>query len=209
MSKHKVVVFGGGTFNPIACHLALSTPAFGETAKRLHRMFEADAVLDSQLVLTRMADSHSKIMTNNDLSEYVKEMVKDQSIKVVVMNAAICDFEMDNPSDEARLSSGKDYAGTLKGIQGKVLSTIRLERPDIILAGFKTTHGASASIQLARAAASMAASDLDLVLANDLQTRTNLMLDRFLTTYRGTREDLLQRMVRECTAMYRSAAWFG
>lgn len=210
MSKHKVVIFGGGTFNPIAAHLALAAPAFGETAKRLHRMFDNADILESQLVLTRMADPYSTIMTNEDMDRYVREvLVKDQSVKVVIMNAAICDFEMDNPSDEARLPSGKDYTGTLKGVRGKVLSTIRQARPDIILAGFKTTHGASASIQLMRAAASMAASDLDFVLANDLQTRSNLMLDRFLHIYRGQREELLEQMVQHITTMYRNAAWFG
>lgn len=202
----KVVVFGGGTFNPIAAHLSLAAPAFGETARRLVPLFDKYDFLEAELVLTKMADSSSKIMTNADLAAHVEQMVKDKEVKIVIMNAAICDFEIDNPGD-ARLSSQQDYPVLLKGIQGKILSTIRRERPDIILAGFKTTHGASASIQLAKAAQSMHTSDLDIVLANDLETRNNIMLNRFLSVYRGQRHYLLEKMVEEVVSMYRANRW--
>lgn len=128
--------------------------------------------------------------------------------KVIIMNAAICDFEMDNPG-EARLSSSQDYAVTLKGIQGKIVSTIRERRPDIIVAGFKTTHSESAVGQLAKASASMHASGLDFVLANDVGTRNNMLLTHELRVYQGSREFLLDQLVSEVIAMYRIAAWLG
>lgn len=209
MIKHKVVVIGGGTFNHISCHLSLAAPAFGGTAKQLHQMFTNAGALESQLVLTKMADSSSKLITNDDVATYIQEiLINDPTIKIVVMNAAICDFEIENPG-EGRLSSAKDYDVTLKGIRGKILSIIRELRPDVIVAGFKTTHGASAATQLARAALSIHDNDLDIVFANDVQTRSNLLLNRHLSVYRGSREDLLLRLVHETTVMYRSAAWFG
>lgn len=125
MSKHKVVVFGGGTFNHVSCHLALAAPAFGQTAKKLHEMFSANGSLESHLVLTKMADPNSTLITNDDVARCVEEMLKDKLIKVVVMNAAICDFGIENTTGEGRLSSSKDYPMTLQGIQGKIVASIK------------------------------------------------------------------------------------
>lgn len=209
MSKHKVVVLGGGTFNHVSCHLALAAPAFGGTAKKLHKMFEEAGVLEPILVLTKMADPASNLVTNADVAQYVEHILKDQSVKVVIMNAAICDFEMDNPG-EARLSSYQDYQVTLKGIQGKILATIREKRPDIIVAGFKTTHGATKVGQVAKAFASMSASNLDLVLANDLGTLENILVTNELRVYHdGSRQFMLEQLVSEATSMYRVAAWLS
>lgn len=205
---HKVVVFGGGTFNHVAAHLSLAAPAFGETAKQLHRMFNDTNMLESHLVLTKMADSNSKLITNDDVAACVDEMLKDPLVKAVVMNAAICDFEMDNPSPDPRLSSSKDYTVTLKGIQGKILATIQQKRPDIVVVGFKTTYGATKVEQVAKAFASMAASKLDIVLANDLDTRENILVTSDLRIEHGrTRHYLLQRLVEETVKAYRIAAW--
>lgn len=208
MSQHKVVVFGGGTFNHVACHLALAVPAFGETAKQLHQMFVDDGSLESHLVLTKMADTNSKLITNSDVAACVEEMLKDKLVKVVVMNAAICDFEMDNPG-AARLSSSQDYDVKLKGISTKILATIRQTRPDIVVAGFKTTHGATKIEQVAKAFASMHASKLDVVLANDLDTRENILVTSDLKIMTGTRRFMLEQLVDEVAGMYRQAAWLS
>ena len=209
MSDRRVIVFGGGTFNHISCHLALAAPAFGETAKRLHRMFEDNGTLESQLVLTKMADSYSSLFTNADVEKYVVDvLLPDDSVKAIVMNAAICDFEVDNPSDQARLSSSQDYQVTLKGIQGKILSLIKKSRPDIIVAGFKTTHGATKVEQVAKAFASMHNSGLDMVLANDLDSRNNILVTKDLTIQTGSREFLLEQ-VMEHTVIYHNMQQWG
>lgn len=211
MSKHKVVVLGGGTFNHISCHLALAAPAFGETAKKLVAMFEENDALEPQLVLTKMADSYSTLITNADVEKYIREVVlPNKDVKVVVMNAAICDFEAENPSNEARLSSSRDYTVTLKGVQGKILSTIRAVRPDIVVVGFKTTHGATKTEQVAKAFASMNASNLDIVLANDLDTRENILVTSDLRIEHGrTRHHLLNVLVEETVKAYRTAVWLS
>lgn len=202
MSKHRVVVLGGGTFNHISCHLSLAAPAFGATAKQLHQMFANGGVLESQLVLTKMADPASNLITNADVALYVEHMLEDLSVKVVIMNAAICDFEIENPG-AGRLSSSQDYPVTLKGIQGKILSTIRQTRPDIVVAGFKTTHGATKMEQLAKAAVSVHNNGLDFVLANDIATRNNILLTLALEVHQDEREALLELLVKESTALYK------
>jgi hypothetical protein len=203
----KVIVFGGGTFNHISCHLALAAPAFGETAKRLHAMFEDNGTLESQLVLTKMADPTSDLITNADITEFVEVLLEDVEVKAIVMNAAICDFEMDNPSDQARLSSSQDYQVTLKGIQGKILTLIKKRRPDIIVAGFKTTHGASKVEQVAKAFTSMAQSGLDIVLANDLDSRSNILVNKELHVQNGTRPHLLEQLVHHVVIYHNMQQW--
>lgn len=208
MSDRRVVVFGGGTFNHVACHLALAVPAFGETAKRLHQMFQRNGTLESSLVLTKMADPvGSDLITNDDIAEYVAEVLENKDVKAIVMNAAICDFEMDNPSDQTRLSSSQDYQVTLKGIQGKILSMIKQRRPDIIVAGFKTTHGATRVEQVAKAFTSMHNSGLDMVLANDLDSRINILCHKDLTIQQGSREFLLEQLVNHTIIDSNMLAW--
>lgn len=204
----RVVVFGGGTFNHISCHLALAAPAFGKTAKHLHKMFQNNGTLESQLVLTKMADSYSTLMTNDDVEKYILDvLLPDDTIKAIVMNAAICDFEMDNPSDQVRLSSSQDYQVTLKGIQGKIMTKIKQRRPDIIVAGFKTTFGASKVEQVSKAFASMAASNLDMVLANDLGSRNNILITKDLTIQEGRREFLLEQLVNNIIIYHNMKEW--
>jgi hypothetical protein len=125
------------------------------------------------------------------------------------MNAAICDFYVDNliTFGATRLSSSKDYPVTLKGIQGKMLSLIKQRRPDIIVAGFKTTHGASKVEQVAKAFASMAASNLDMVLANDLDSRNNILITRDLTVQEGRREFLMEQIMSNTVIYHNMKQW--
>lgn len=209
MGTNRVVVFGGGTFTPVACHLALAAPAFGETAKRIHKMFEDNGTLESQLVLTKMADSNSLLVTNADVEHFILDvLLPDEGVKAIVMNAAICDFYMENPSKEARLSSSQNYHVTLEGIQGKMLTLIKQRRPDIIVVGFKTTHGASKVEQVAKAFTSMHNSNLDMVLANDVDSRNNILITKDLTIQEGRREFLLEQLVNN-TIIYNNMKQWG
>lgn len=203
----KVIVIGGGTFNHVSCHLALAAPAFGGTAKKLHQMFEDNGTLESQLVLTKMADSNSALITNEDVERFVFEvLLPNEEVKAIIMNAAICDFSMDNPG-AARLSSSEDYEVTLKGIQGKILTMIKQERPDMIVAGFKTTHGATKVEQVGKAFMSMHNSGLDMVLANDVGTRNNILVTKDLTVQEGRREFLLEQVVSSTIIYHNMKAW--
>lgn len=207
MATDKVVILGGGTFNHISCHLSLAAPAFGGTAKKLHKLFKENGTLEPHLVLTKMADTNSTLVTNADVATCVEEMLKDPLIKLIIMNAAICDFEMENPSTETRLSSSRDYQGTLKGIQTKIMATIKEKRPDIIVVGFKTTHGATRVEQCAKAFTSMHNSQLDIVLANDVETRSNILLTKDLTVQTGSREFLLEQIMSNAVIYYNMKQW--
>jgi phosphopantothenoylcysteine synthetase/decarboxylase len=206
-TNSKVVVFGGGTFNHVACHLALAAPAFGQTARKLHAMYKDNGSYESHLVLTKMADFNSTLITNDDVARCVSEMLKDPQVKIVVMNAAICDFEMENPG-EARLSSVINYPVTLKGISTKIIASIKEQRPDIIVAGFKTTHGATQVEQTAKAFMSMHKSGLDIVLANDVETRSNILVNKELGVQTGSRDFLLEQLM-EHTIIYANMLSWG
>ena len=66
----KVVILGGGTFEPIRNHLSLSAPAFGNTAIQIHRLIPG-----SELVLTKMADRDSNLKSNSDVEKYIDELL--------------------------------------------------------------------------------------------------------------------------------------
>ena len=192
----KCIIIGGGTFNHVACHLALATPAFGSTAKQLKWImddFGVDSV-ENELVLTRMADSSSSIITNADLDNFLFTLTLDKSVKAVIMNAALCDFSMDNPSTESRLSSQQDYQVELKGIRSKLIRDLTDARPDIFTVGFKTTHGDSMVQQCAKGFKLMDESGLDIVLANDVGTYNNILLTPDLKVLTGERNELLIKL---------------
>ena len=97
----RIHVIGGGTFSHVRNHLALSAPAFGETAIRLSEMLEeayaaeedaGEAVV--KLHLTKMASPRtSKLVTNEDVAALVDRLIADPDTKVIVFNPAMCDFD--------------------------------------------------------------------------------------------------------------------
>jgi phosphopantothenoylcysteine synthetase/decarboxylase len=191
----KCVIIGGGTFNHVACHLSLATPAFGSTAKTLKTMLDGFGLeIENQLVLTKMADSSSKLVTNDDIDNLLFNLTLDHSVKAVIMNAALCDFSMENPSTQSRLSSSNDYTAELVGIRGKIIEDFKAARPDVFVVGFKTTHGDTAQQQAAKSFKLLHDSGIDLVLANDIKTRNNLLISKDLSIEQGTREELLVKL---------------
>lgn len=194
---NKCVIIGGGTFNPIACHLSLAAPAFGRTARDMARRFSHLAPdMECVLKLTKMADHTSDLITNLDVADYVSGLLDDPLVKIIIMNAAICDFEIKNPSTESRLSSQKDYHVVMKGVKGKILSMIKDRRPDIVVCGFKTTHGATNDQQLKKGVASMNANNINLVIANDVGTYKNVLISDSGRSYMDDRGALIDRMIR-------------
>lgn len=187
MSGSKVVIIGGGTFNHISCHLSLAAPAFGATARSLANTYKALGA-EVELILTKMADHTSKIVTSGDLSKRLTELVEDRDIKVLVMNAAVCDFEMDNPSDQSRLSSSQDYPAKLLGLKAKLVRWFKDQRPDVIVVGFKTTHDAKWTTQVSKAALSLEQNGIDIVLANDVATRSNIVVTRDMDLESASRD---------------------
>jgi hypothetical protein len=179
----RTVIIGGGTFNPIRNHLSLAAPAFGKTAREMKKLMP-----EAELVLTKMADYNSNIITNEDLSKYLDTLIADQTVGTIIMNAAVCDFESQVGEEKSDLMATrlktKDGELTLDlKVSDKLLKKIRIQRPDIFLVGFKTTTGLSSDDQFLVALKMMKSVKCNLVLANDLHTKNNMVITAEETIY--------------------------
>lgn len=184
MNRNVAYVIGGGTMSYVRAHLALCAPAFGNTATQLFHMLQEELNPSDwkvQLVLTKMADQSSKIITTSDLEHFVDTIISDPHTRIVVMNAAVADFDGtigDVPSGRyaERMQSSVGEATMQLTAANKILSRIRKERKDIFLVGFKTTAGASKEEQYASAILRLKQSSANLFFANDIVNRTNMIV---------------------------------
>jgi hypothetical protein len=180
----RTIILGGGTFQPIRNHLSLSAPAFGTTARILQTL-----IPDSELVLTKMADYKSTLLSNEDVSDYLDKIIEDETIGTIILNIAFCDYKA-NPinnissdfhGDRLRTEDG-DVNITLTPTE-KIIKKIRIKRPDIFLIGFKTTTDKSSDEQFKIALKMMKSVKCNLLLANDTVTRNNFVLTAEETIY--------------------------
>ena len=187
MSNKKVVIVGGGTVSHVRSHLALAAVAYGDTAKVLSQYCkDYSDKLDIQLVLTRMAGG-PWIETNNDMKNFVEEqIVQDLSTKIVFFNPALVDYSGSIIENDSPTSSGK-YESRLKTRSQenvvmqltpneKVAKLIRKSRKDIFLVTFKTTCGATQQEQYLAGLNMLKETSSNLVLANDVKTRCNMII---------------------------------
>jgi ribulose-5-phosphate 4-epimerase/fuculose-1-phosphate aldolase len=207
----KAHIFGGGTFSHVRPHLALAAPAFGGTAQALYDMFRMDfkeekCVLDKVIEpadydtympvihKTAMAGGGGSMSTNQDVSDRLDEVIADPRTKIIIMSAALCDFEpylLQNLSphepqatmfgigkDQERLKTAylKDGLGILVKPSEKIIGRIRKVRKDIFLVGFKTTAGATEDEQFQAGLGLLKGSSCNMVLANDVHTRKNMLI---------------------------------
>ena len=205
----KIYILGGGTFNHVRNHLSLATPAFGETAKSLKTKFDSSIVsaglsndFETHLILTKMADSSSGIVTNQDVSLLIDKLISDPDTRGIIFNIALADFE----GSIGDVQSGK-YADRLQTKNGtmameltpseKLIGKIRKQRKDIFVVGFKTTANQTNDIQYTRGLELLKKNSLNLVLANDTVTRNNIIIAPEETRYGETtnRDDVLNTLV--------------
>lgn len=181
VANKKIVIIGGGTIMHVRNHLALCAPAYGNTANDLAKLCkEMIPKMDVELHLTKMAGGTS-LETNDDISALLDNVVNDLNVKVVFMNAALCDFSGHIEDGE----SGK-YSGRLKTVDGevnmvlrptdKLLGKIRKTRKDIFMVAFKTTCGATEDEQYLAGLKLLKTNSCNLVLANDTKTRVNMII---------------------------------
>jgi hypothetical protein len=201
-------ILAGGTFFHVRPHLSLAAPAFGTVGADLYGWCKKlIPEMDHQLMYTRMADSESRIETNEDVSKLLDEWIADPQTKIIFFPVALCDFEAGVMSDDGRIitQSGKDQP-RLKSNEWfdirltpaqKIISKIRKERKDIFLVGFKTTAGASEQEQFTAGLNLCKKSSCNLVLANDIHTRTNMIITPEEAAYHVTkdRQEALQNLV--------------
>jgi hypothetical protein len=204
MDNKRIVIYGGGTFWHVANHFSLCAPAFGGTARRLARMAK-DILpkMDVDLRLTRMADHQSRIETNNDIAADLTNVINDDITRIVVMSAAMCDFEgymmpwedAHHPGEKRKLPAGV-FADRLRTDNGqqfmqlipaeKIIRTIRQKRKDIFLVGFKTTCGEDPDVIYIRGLDLCKKASCNLVLANDTKTKFNMVVTPEESRYHET-----------------------
>jgi len=132
-----------------------------------------------------------KIETNDDLSELVDLMVQDDQTRCIILAAAVCDFEpdgmrylMDNDKEEELSVFGKNgkRLHKIKALElslrpsYKIISKIRKERKDIFLVSFKATSGLEKSETYAQALANLKNTSSNLVFANDILNKHNMIV---------------------------------
>lgn len=203
MTNKIVHIVGGGTITHVRTHFAIAAPAYGGTARRLAALCQAhDSTMDVVLHLTKMADQKSKIETNEDLAKLVEDIVENPASKIVFFNPAVADFE----GSIGEVISGKDAERlTTKNAEGeparyqmnlipshKLIGHIRnggngrTPRKDIFLVGFKATANATPEEQYRQGLNMLKASSANLVLANDVVTKLNMVIVPEEATYHVT-----------------------
>jgi hypothetical protein len=183
----KIVIFGGGTFSHVRSHLALAAPAFGTTARELAQLCSKRIQeMDVELVLTKMAGGAPYLETNENVKTVVDNYVNNNTTKVIIFSAALCDFNGEigittyNGQKEKKYgnrlsSSNYGYAMRLTPAE-KIISGIRKNRKDIFLVGFKTTCGATVSEQFTLGLNLLKTASCNLVVANDVKTRETFII---------------------------------
>lgn len=203
MSKKIIHIIGGGTFSHVRNHLALAAPAFGTTAKDLHKIISQKLMVgnhdplseyDVELHLTKMADSNSKIVTNEDVADLLEKLKADRSTRAIILNAALCDYDgailegnwQGNTFHEKGTTKSGSHATRLKTSEGfqtlqllpasKLIGEIRKDRKDIFVVGFKTTTDETSDEQYRIGLNMLKRDSLNLVFANDTVTRNNMII---------------------------------
>lgn len=183
MANKKIHILGGGTFSQVRSHLALSAPAFGETARRLAELCSQEMpTLDINLHLTAMAGGDRNLVINDDVQSLVDTLVLDPATKIIIMTVAFCDYNGDidgvpGTKLSPRLHSRTDTSKQINIFPApKVLNLIRKSRKDIFLVAFKTTVGATEDQQYVEALHLLKESSCNLVLANDIDLRRNMIV---------------------------------
>jgi hypothetical protein len=214
MIRKQIHIYGGGTFSHVRTHLALAMPAFGETAKKLEILCkERFDNMDVNLHLTKMADSNSKLVTNEDVEAHVLSLKEDFNTKVIFFNVGMTDFDGEINENKRpsffipkpkgvsnkyapRLSSDEEYLLNLIP-KKKVVKQIRDGRKDIFLVAFKTTSGATKQEQYLAGLNLMKKNSCNLVLSNDVVTRVNMIITPEEAKYHVTtdREEVLKQLV--------------
>ncbi len=200
----KIHIIGGGTFAYVRNHLALAAPAFGRTARTLGNMIRKYGPAEDHIILhlTQMAGGGNFLVTNDDVSALLDTLIADPETRVIILNAALCDYDgsiLEDTGlgstwhpDMARTPSGS-HAPRLKTSAGeqtmiltpaeKLIGKIRRQRKDIFVVGFKTTTNATPTEQYRVALDMLKANSLNLVLANDTVTRNNIVVAPEETRY--------------------------
>lgn len=203
----KIHIVSGGTFFHVRPHFSLAAPAFGSVGNDLLALCQKNIPeMDTMCHFTRMADSFSSIETNQDVSILLDELITNPATKIIFLPVALCDFEgfiLDKDlstgtvTGTVKTPSGKDqprlqtkHGGELLELipAEKIINKVRRTRKDIFLVGFKTTSGASEQEQYLAGLNLCKSVSCNLVLANDIKTRINMIITPEEAAYHVTKD---------------------
>jgi hypothetical protein len=189
-------IIAGGTHFHVRPHLALGAPAYGGTGRFLERALTSRGE-DVALHLTAMAGGPPDLDTNEDVAVLLQKIIADPSARILFLPVALCDFTAEVIEGDACTPSGKDRA-RLQSRQGprslqlhparKLIADVRATRKDLFLVGFKTTSGATPEDQFVAGLRLLKSASCNLVLANDLHTRLNMVITPEQAAYHVTRQ---------------------
>lgn len=209
IQRKQIHIVGGGTFEPIRNHLSLAAPAFGKTARQLGALCEEYMPqMDTNVHLTRMADSESSLETSSDLKDLAQSLIEDYATKVVFWTPAVTDFlgsvdGVKSSKDADRLHSAEPPVLDLV-TNPKIVEMFRKQpvnggkpRKDIVAVACKTTTGATPEDQYSAGLKLLKQNSLNLVLANDLRTHNNMIIAPEETVYEEStnRASVLRKLV--------------
>lgn len=190
MANKHIHIITGGTVAHIAPHLALCAPAYGSVGRRLAELCHYSMPdLDTHVHRTKMAGGHA-LETNEDVAKLIDGLKERPDTKIIFMPVALCDFEpfsvyhrnspefgrQDVGKQRARLETSRGWHTLEMKPAEKIIKKVREGRKDIFLVGFKTTKGASEDEQYIAGLHLLKGSSCNLVLANDLETRKNMII---------------------------------
>lgn len=145
------------------------------------------------------------LRTNNDVLDLVNQLIADPDTKIIFMPVALCDFavtqnemfynepkgvsprEVGKNARRLKTGDGRKYQLTLESAP-KIIPLIRAKRKDIFLVGFKTTDGATEDEQYIAGLGLLKGSSCNLVLANDVKTRVNMIITPEEARYHVTKD---------------------
>lgn len=191
----KIVIIGGGTVQFVRSHLAMASPAYGSTARKIAELCrEQIPEMETVEFLTRMAGG-SQLETPEDIQDLVEQLVKDTSVKMIFFSVAMVDWSLrisdgkQNGKYQARPDSDDTscYEADLF-LLPKVISLIRKDRKDIFLIGFKQTAGLTEDEQYIRGLRLCKEASCNLVLANDSASRNNMIITPEEARYHVTKD---------------------
>lgn len=219
-NNKKVHIFSGGTVSHVANHFALCAPAYGTTGERLYdlcaKQFRGMTIVHHP---TKMAGGD--LETNEDVLKRVSELVESTDTKVVFFNCALVDWDVsativgDNSKPIGKYATRLETSGGFPARPAlylkqseKVINTIRKDRKDIFLVGFKTTCGADKQTMYEKGLKLCKDASANLVLVNDTKTHWNMIVTPEEAAYSETddREQVLRDLVE--MAFYRSHLTF-
>jgi DNA-binding XRE family transcriptional regulator len=175
-----VHVFGGGTVSHVRNHLAMAAIAYGTTARQLAEILHRRGS-PPVMHLTRMADTSSKMETNADVSARLDTVIADPEARIVFFNPAMVDFDGTvggvpggRKADRLRSADGAVRIDLVPA--DKVVSRARRTRKDLFVVAFKTTTRATPDEQYRAGLDLLKRASVNLVLANDVVTRLNMVI---------------------------------